>query len=264
MNPINTASIDRLIKQMEKWMAGVLVIYFFCMLIYPWLESKGDWHDVQDVWDRWQPLNVGVLALISSIIGFYISRYSQNKKRERDFVAARAFLPLALSDLTGYCSSCSALLREAYAALEIQDGQRLSLKSELKEIPESLKDTFSRCISVADPDVGEHLAKILWKLQINNSRMKQLKTQSSPEAGQIFFKSTLASYLFSLGELQALTNKTFNFARAIEPFDGSSLTWDDYQNAFSNLDIDLDEVDGLEKLTRGVIARAIADIDRDT
>ena len=255
MNPINTATIDRLVTRLEKCLAGILFAYVFSMLIYPFVKASGDWTYVQNVWDRWQSLNAGILALSASIIGFYISRYNQNKKRERDFVAARAFLPLTLSELTSYCKSCSVLLREAYVALDRQDGLRLNLESELEELPDSLKETFSRCISVADPDIGGHLAQILWKLQINNSRLKELKIKPGQGIDQMIFKNNLVSYLFSLGELQTLIFRTFNFARALESLNNSNLNWDDYTNAYFNLDIELDDIEGLEEFTKRVIAR---------
>lgn len=72
------------------------------MFIYPWLNLGWSWGLVEDVWDRWQGLNVGMLAFISSVTAFNIGRYNAEKQREREFMASKAFLPDALSGLTSY------------------------------------------------------------------------------------------------------------------------------------------------------------------
>jgi hypothetical protein len=78
------------------------ILYAFCMLVWPWISGCGDWGYVQGVWDRWQSLNVGMLALVSSITAFNISRYNAAKQRQRDLLAPKAFLPAALSELVSY------------------------------------------------------------------------------------------------------------------------------------------------------------------
>jgi hypothetical protein len=43
--------------------------YLVAMFVAPWVISRGNWGHVQQVWDRWQGLNVGALALTASIVG---------------------------------------------------------------------------------------------------------------------------------------------------------------------------------------------------
>lgn len=43
-------------------------------------------------------------------------------------------------------------------------------------------------------------------------------------------------YIYRLGELQALINKLFEFSRSLGDFDRDPLEWEDYRNAYSNLD----------------------------
>lgn len=62
--------------------------YLVAMLAYPWWSEKGDWDGVQAVWDRWQALNVGVLAFTASVIAFYTSHYRMIEQRKQDYVAA--------------------------------------------------------------------------------------------------------------------------------------------------------------------------------
>ena len=53
--------------------------YVYSMFIVPFQQSQGNWEYVQNVWDRWQGLNVGVLALVSSIIFFKASLLYQSE-----------------------------------------------------------------------------------------------------------------------------------------------------------------------------------------
>lgn len=231
-------------------------MYAINMLIIPWFEGVWEWSYVQDVWDRWQTLNVGVLAFISSVIAFNIAKYNSNKQRERQFVAARAFLPHALSELTSYCKLSAKLLREAWERLSNATADRTTpLEAVLPRLPEGYREVFSHCISEAEPDVGDYLARILMRLQIHHSRLKELSDTFSPASRTFPVRENIKSYLYSLAEIQALINQLFNFARGLEPFDGTDLVWEDFRNAYANLDIWPEEVDDLAGFTERAIAR---------
>ena len=47
----------------------------------------------------------------------------------------------------------------------------------------------------------------------------------------------------------------FGFARGMESFNGSNIVWEDYRNAYSNLDIDAEDVDDLVGFTQRAISR---------
>jgi len=67
---------------------GLFTLYLVSMVAWPFIASGGDWFYVQTVWDRWQGFNVGVLALVSSVVAFYLARYKAEKQREREFRAS--------------------------------------------------------------------------------------------------------------------------------------------------------------------------------
>lgn len=156
----------------------------------------------------------------------------------------------SLSELCGYFDSCASLLQNAWSATE---EERLEL-DELK-LPESYKEVFSNCIRYAEPDVGNYLSKILVKLQVNHSRLTSLKDEHSASN-----KTNLISYLYSLGELQSMINKLFEFARSMEEFDSSPLEWEDFRNSFPILftsyqDFSIGEDMSLEAFTKRAIQR---------
>lgn len=253
MKHIGIVKADTMVSIMNWVGIPLFAFYFLSMLVFPCLT--GDWIYIQEVWDRWQTFNVGVLAFISSVIAFNIAKYNANKQRERQFIAARAFMPHALSELTAYCKLSSKLLREAWEKLSDSESRPSPLAAELPELPESYKETFSRCISEADPEVADYLADILVKLQVHHSKIKELKSCIGQNSGMRFSPQNIISYLFSLGELQALINRIFGFARGMEPFDESRIDWEDYRNAYSNFDIDFEEVDDLAGFTKRTISR---------
>jgi hypothetical protein len=237
------------------WVGGLSVpAYVVAMLIVPIV--MGDWAYVQNVWDRWQTLNMGVLAFISSMAAFNIAKYNANKQRERDFVAARALLPDALSELIGYLRASARLLSEAW---ERVDSGALRppapMNSTFPELPGGYKETFSRCISSAEVDVGAFLANIIVRLQIHHSRLKETHRVLSEGGSLVLTKPNLMSYFYGLGKIQALINKLYEFARGEGIFDGSNLEWEDYRNAYRNLNIEIEDIDDLVEFSQRAIKR---------
>lgn len=240
------------------WIGIPLIIsYILCMIIIPLFKGCGDLDYVQKVWDRWQTINTGFLALISSVIAFNISKFSENQQRQRQFLAARSFLPHALSELTSYCRDSSKILREALnRTIEDDQGRETPLSAIAPDLPIDYKDIFRQCITFAEANVADNLVNILVLLQVNNSRLKNLENAFSPSSHTVLTQRNLISYIFKLGEIQAMINKIFDFSRGENDFDESILNWDNYRNAYSNLDFRVDTIPGLEEFTQRAISRA--------
>lgn len=243
------------------WVGIPLIgVYLIGMIIAPWIVAGGNWDHVQSVWDRWQSLNMGVLAFISSVVALNISRFNENKQRERNFIAARAFLPEALSELTAYFKLSGLLLKEAWLRVDNKGNvDKLPLQKQKPILPAGYKETFSRCIGFAEPDVAEYLAYMLMRLQVHHSRMNELTTCFSEDSTMIMVSQNIISYLYCLAELQALTNRMFGFARGLEEFDSSDFTWENYKDAFGNLDIWVEDYDDLAGFTKRAIDRNASD-----
>jgi len=150
------------------------------MLIEPWFASQPwSWIYVQEVWDRWQTFNAAVIAFVSSLVAFNISRYNENKKREREFVAVKALLPHALSELTKYFKESSVFLISVWNQLDENPDSRPILKSELPVLPSTFQPIFTDAIKFAEPDVAEYLANVMRGLQIHNARLLDMRTTLS-------------------------------------------------------------------------------------
>ena len=232
-------------------------LFALSMIVWPWIAGRGNWDYVQDVWDRWQSLNVGLLAFISSVVAFNIARYNNDRQRSRDFLAARASLPAILSSLTDYFSISANLLVSAW-----QVNRASSPTLTVPVLPHGFQSVFADCIRHAEPDVGEYLAKILARVQIHDSRMRScVDALSSPDDASPV-RYNLIAYIFRLGELQAMVDKLFDFARNMGEFDQTPLEWSDFQNSFSTLNIQsqdfaIDNDFNLEGFTRRRIERGL-------
>lgn len=258
--------MEKIIK-LGPWLIAVIaIIYTTCMLISPWIQNDYDWQKVQDVWERWQALNVGILAFISSSIAFYISRYNSEQQRNREFIASKAFLPHALSELNSYLKLSAPILVSAYEyslnprlrAMKIPGIERLPGTEiaapeapSIPELPRSYAEVFTNCIRHAQPEVGEYLSNILRLLQIHHTRMNEF----SASFNTVTNSSYHLSCLYSLGELGALVNNLFDFARSESNFHNPELTWESFDTAFRTLNISPENHVELETHTKRALAR---------
>jgi hypothetical protein len=230
----------------------VLLTYVYSMFINPLFH--GGWNGALKVWSSWQSLNAGFLAFASSIIAFSIARYRAEKQRKREFVAAKAFLPEALGELDAYFKQSALLYAEAYRrASNKKDGCKTPLIYPLPILPKHYRAVFRSCIHSATPDVGEHLAEILSLLQVHIARLTSEHNEFNPDSHMKKIPYNIMCHIYCLGELQALVNKTFSFARCEEDLDCSPLTRDELVTAFHNIRIETDEIVDLLKFTTRIL-----------
>ncbi len=237
------------------------LIYIFSMFLYPWFDKEWNWQHVQNVWDRWQGLNVGMLAFISSVIAFSISKYHVEKQREREFMAVRSYLPLSLSELQEYLYSSSAILRSAWESLS---AKKLPEFNPIYLPKESIL-IFENCIKLGDTEIGDHLSKILTKLQVFNSRINSIKQSKSNETQTFinYMTSTthrnLLVYFYNLGEITSMVAKSYAIGRGKDDLNLSNPVWEDFINAYQQLDIVpenyIADKDSLETLTKRLIKK---------
>lgn len=212
----------------------LLAIYGLCMFAYPW--NTGSWRHVQDVWDRWQTLNAGALAFLASLLAFNIAKFTENRQRERDFIAAQAFLPSTLSGIMEYCTQSARILEVMWEGSEAN-----ASVPQLPSLPQDYREVFSNCIRHADPDVGSYLSKILIRLQVHEARLRDAVGESARNTERVLDRHSLLVYLLRLGELYVLVGNLFGFARGEDIFSVKSFAWDDFRSAYSILDLEVDD-----------------------
>lgn len=174
---------------------------------------------------------------LRSLTAFSISRYKEEKQRNRDFLASKAFLPEALSELTSYFKE-SAKVYNAY--WQAERGVRPTVAP--PKPPHEYKVVFAECIRHAEPRVGDYLPRILVGLQVHDARLRSHIQEPRAGVGSDADRNNLITYFYKLGELQALVNKLFEFARNLEQFDDMPLAWRDLSTAYANLKIPVDKI----------------------
>lgn len=222
---------------------GVAISLYLCfMFIEPFLNNGTN--GLIQVLKDWQTLNAAFIALFASVIALYATQYNVIKQKERDFIASKAFLPEALSELTEYLESSSKLLLEAYKRESDQaDTCKTPLEEELPTLPKKYRVTFRECIHSGEYEISEYLSEILRDLQIHNSRMVNTYQEFSDLRTFIRSPSNKISEIYELAKIYSRIGRLYPFARNEERLDNSSIKRDEMINTFSNLDID--DIDSL-------------------
>ncbi|TMP88542.1 hypothetical protein CWC05_03675 [Pseudoalteromonas ruthenica] len=212
----------------------LFILYFVSMFIAPWFTTAFSWEKYQKVLYTWQSLNVGVLAFTASVIALSISRYNEEKKREREFTAAKAFLPQAISELCLYLNSCVPTYTAKMEVFRIRSENFNSSEPPIPkapELPRNYASVFKESIKHASPEVGDYLVRILRDLQVHHSRSLEQTAGS---------KDYLLACIHEIGVLRARLDSLFKFARNEKEF--SSIKPIDYEQvitAYNSLNLDL-------------------------
>lgn len=249
-----TRYIDNFLKIGNYLCFGAAIAYFYSMLVHPFFH--GGWKNTHAVWLEWQSFNVGVLAFSASVIAFNISRYHADQQRKRELIAARSFLPHALSELTAYLRECSELLVQGYEFTEHQRWPE-NIQPDIREpsLPSDYAQIFEKCISLSDSPLSDYLSCILMKLQVNQARLSQLANNITQPGRTVVIRANLITYIFRVGELLCLINALFPYSRGEEELAYTPLNWEAFRNAYGTLDIWVDEYEDLQGFTMRALDR---------
>lgn len=228
-----------------KWVGIPLsLIYFYSMVIYPFYSKGGDWAEVQKVWHSWQSFNAGVIAFIASIMALIVTGYhataqsrAAEEQKQREFLASRAFLPGAFNELCLYLECCYNFLEIFKDPFVVPDDNFRQPGTKLPKIPESIRDSFRDCISTGPEKSGKYLTEILSLLQVQHSRLELIAGDTNVGKRCSICSENIISSIYDLGEIRAMVNRAFDFARGSEQLDTSSLKWDDFYLAYKGLGI---------------------------
>lgn len=173
---------------------------------------------------------------MTAYVALNIGKYTADRQRQRNFRAAKAFLPDALSELCVYFEQSAKVLKDSWSL-----DRTKKIDCEAPKPPKGYKTVFKECIRFAEPQVGEFLAQILVWLQVHDARLRGHVEQQGDRRYVNPSKLNILTYLVRLGELQAMVNKLFPYARSMGEFDGSPLGWKDYYTAYRQLNITIEK-----------------------
>ncbi|WP_353180315.1 hypothetical protein [Delftia acidovorans] len=191
---------------------AVIIIYFFCMIVYPAFLYKMEWAGIRKIWIDWQTYNAAMIALIASLIAYKATTYQYHKERDNNYRASKARLPHALSEICEYLKQC-AQLREQLIFIRARGGHLESGRVIAPELPNKAISEIVECIRFSNATVGDYLAKIVEELQVFHARASEAsKSEYSP------FHATEISEINALGRTRAKINELFPYARNEENF----------------------------------------------
>jgi hypothetical protein len=193
-----------------------------------------------------------MLAFMASVIALNMSRVNEEKQRSRNFIAARALLPEALSELNSYLENCVPLIHEFLAMVNKNDVvEAKRLKCNLPSLPSSCKDVFKSCISHAEDDVGNYLALILNHLQVNQARLEHSVSNShNGESSTILVKINILDHIYDLARLKVLIDNLYTFARGEEVFKENKVSLAMINQAYRQLRFFVEIISGLDENTK--------------
>lgn len=210
------------------WIAIACIIFIIAVSLAPMFIYGLD--GAIKIWRDWQSLITGVFALFASVIALSITIIREEKQRVRSFTAARAELPLALSELVQYHKECSKTLANAY-----QHNKGATIELAVPKLNLNPINIIKECILYAEPNVAKRLADIMTHLQITDARLRSLQDDMNIIAKGKVHQSYLDSEVKYLCENHARVSNLFKFARG-EETEINDICADDVSSASCSLD----------------------------
>lgn len=225
--------MNRRSRNVEYWfkyavwffICALLLTYSFFMVILPWTSGA---NHLLATWEKWQSFNAGMIGLFAASIAVYAAYYQYRNRLKREFNANIALLPSVLSVLLNrlhrkadYCVHCFGAKRDSEEnVVSIEQAGEI----ELTDLQQGI---IKNCIANADDELSEQLIKLLHELQVLNSRLSVVSTDTPA-------RNNIPDLLFQLATAYALAAHILLKIRKTDekPYD---IAEDDIPNALANL-----------------------------
>jgi hypothetical protein len=203
--------------------AGAVVLLFVVLLILIWLHSNA----VQE----WQILIAGMVALAAAFAGgayiteqiralnsqvhrqFEASQNLENERRGRKFDAARAVLPLTLSNLCEYAAHCG-------GALKTMLGHQLDDKipndieiPDLPDLPRDVIDEMRNVVEFGEEKISKAAATLIRELHYKTARLKNLWQDYRAPGHHVTPVVAVESLVLDMAVIYARAIALFDYAR---------------------------------------------------
>lgn len=210
-------------KWLEASAIGTFLSWFIFAALVPVFTHINDWDGLQDVWDRWQTLNTGMLAFLASFLALSSARVGNVMAARRNFRATIPALTHTLSTLYDYSKISLTLIGRAYPNLaRIRAGLE---DDELPVVKESELDSLKDIVRYAPSNISDFVSRLIIELQVFDARIRGMERDRYREAADLA-RLTGLYYVLSFATVKARLNYLFGFARGeLKVFD-EALTYD--------------------------------------
>jgi hypothetical protein len=203
---------------------------------------------------NYQTIISGFLAVMGALVTVIVinkqirqaDRHETERRRRENF-AARAMMPAALSELSEYSIAC---VRALLPLLPEAPGQLVpaELSVNAPPIPPEAVFTLRHAIQFGDDPVAENIADLIRKLQIQHSRIRNIRNWMSTSA-RIIVRANILEFTLDALEIYARCAKLFAYARRETDNAPGAPTEDDILSAAHNCEI-WDQADDLRDLIK--------------
>jgi hypothetical protein len=164
----------------------------------------------------WQTLAAGLLALLGAWLTVRQIRRqiaqvdtAAEALRKRSETAAKAVLPLALSEVSGYASRCMLLLGKLIET----PGTKISSDCSAPALPQEVISTLQDCVRYANDDIQKKIAVLLGKIQVQRARLIYYIETNRGEEAPI---GEGAERIIDAADVYACNDTIYSYGRDIE------------------------------------------------
>jgi hypothetical protein len=186
--------------------------------------------------DKWQTLITGLLALLAAIPTIIllhkqinVSERHERTRRKTTEAASRAVLPLTLSTIIDYAEQSSNTLHTLYQNREGEVIPERVRAIDIPIVPESAIDSLQSMIEAStNPEIAKVIAKIIGKIQIQNSRIRSVIHQEQairPDHIMLVTAKNIEGYVIDSAIIRTLAESLFAYAR-FESEAPEEVNWD--------------------------------------
>jgi hypothetical protein len=176
---------------------------------------------------QWEVLVTGIGAVVAAF--FTVRRLQEqisqtqilaDDQRRRRARAARATLPLALSQLAQYATFCIRGLYDlqpyfrAHSANDLAERARKCAAWELPTLSDNVLNSLQECIEVIDDDPAEAIIQLIGHLQLQRSRLEEYISRARlNDPTHLVSLSNIEHAMYDAAEIHARTSTLFPFSR---------------------------------------------------
>lgn len=193
----------------------------------------------------WQAQSGALLAVLAAGIGATAvliqtreGRRQAEEQRRKRLLAQRATLPLALSSVADYAEECAEKINDLLTRQHIPGH---IVVSQFPTIPQDLEKRFEQVIETCDASEARPLIILIRRLQIQNSRIKQIQGSSQ----LTLIPRNLRNRLIDAAEIYARCSALFGWARDDEAATG--ITASEVKTALQLMHFDFSDGDEIDK-----------------
>ena len=183
-----------------------------------------------DWFDHWQTMLAGAAALLAGAASVYYLRKQINDaaaletgRRARRLAAARARLPLLLSDTSDYASQAIGLLKSYLDAASQPAAATAALSTNpLPTLPDPAILALAAAIEATDDsEFAIYIAEMISQMQVLNARLRAL-----PAEARALGEIGIQSYLMNAAKVHGYASGLFDFARREADDPPHTLNWE--------------------------------------